>query len=91
MLDPLWKSVPDNRGYQWQMCGVQYRMSQTLLNLGRSIDSVALAERAMDLLGRISPTDQQGSSYHVLFSRILQMSFPSPGMSVILRSCNVNT
>lgn len=73
LLLPLWKREPDHKGYRWQMCGVHYRMAQTLLQLGRSMDALAMAERAVDLLLRIAPTDQQGSSYHVLYSRVLQV------------------
>jgi tetratricopeptide (TPR) repeat protein len=73
LLMPLWKREPDNKGYRWQMCGIHYRTAQTLLQLGRSLDALAMAERAVEMLTRIAPTDQQGSSYHVLYSRVLQV------------------
>lgn len=73
LLSPLWKREPDNKAYRWQMCGIHYRIAQTLIQLGRSVDGLAMAERAVDMLRRIAPTDQQGSSYHVLYSRVLQV------------------
>jgi len=72
LLEPLWKREPDKKSYRWQMCGVLYRSSEQLLTVGRSADSLTAAERAVDLLMRISPTDQQGTSYHLLLSRVLQ-------------------
>ena len=72
LLEPVWKREPDKKGPRWQLCGVFYRQSITLLSLGRSVDSLTMAERAHDLLARIAPTDQQGSSYQMLLSRVLQ-------------------
>lgn len=71
LLEPMWKREPDKKSYRWQMCGVLYRISQTQLSLGKSAASLAQAERALELLLRIAPTDQQGASYHLLLSRVL--------------------
>jgi len=73
LLEPLWKRQPDKKSYRWQMCGILYRQSQILLNLWRGVDGLAMAERALELLTRISPSDQQGMSYQVLLARVLQI------------------
>ncbi len=72
LLGPMWKREPDKKSYRWQMCGVLYRISYTQLSLGKIAHSLAYAERALELLRRIAPTDQQGASYHLLLSRVLQ-------------------
>lgn len=73
LLEPIWKREPDKKSYRWQMCGVFYRLSQAQLALGKSADGLALAERALDLLSHIAPTDQQGASYQLLLARVLQV------------------
>jgi len=73
VLEQSWKRDPDRRGLRWNMCGVLYRLSGVLLILGRTTDAMSEAERALDVLLRVVPTEAQRASYSQLHARVLQV------------------
>ncbi len=73
LLEPRWKRDPDRRGVRWNLCGVLYRLSISLLLLGRSTEAMSRSEQALDILARIVPTEAQRASHNQLQARILQV------------------
>ena len=73
VIDRLWKRDPDRRGLRWNLCGVLYRLSTSLLLLGRTTEAMSRAEQALDVLLRVTPTEAQRASYSQLHARVLQV------------------